>query len=50
MGDDRDRVTLHTDHLSQKFLRQRQCFTAAQVARAEQPAPPDRAAPGWCEK
>jgi hypothetical protein len=38
MGDDRDRVALHTDHLRQDFLRQRQAFAAGPIARMQQPA------------
>ena len=29
VGDNRNRVALHADHLRQEFLRQRQCFAAA---------------------
>ena len=38
MGDERHRVALHTDHLRQVFLRQRQAFAAGSIARMQQPA------------
>src|ERR1019366_554904 len=38
MGDDRNRVALHADHLRQEFLGQRQVLAVGQVARAQQPA------------
>jgi hypothetical protein len=38
MGDNRHRVALHTDHLRQDFLRQRQTFAAGPIARMQQRA------------
>ena len=38
VGDDRNRVALHADHLCEKLLGQRQCFAVVQFARAQQPA------------